>query len=119
LPVAFNSGTNLERMQELVQGDVTRRLAGKGVCRELDEQYEYLKSLASGMKGSTRTPSMKLNIRTGFAALKREYPAIRHLDNKQELARLMDMVARGERRKVRQLLTQSILNRDSRPKELR
>lgn len=118
LPVAFNSGTNLERIQELVQADVTRRLAGRGVCPDLDEQYLYIKSLASGIKGSTRTPSMKLNIRLGFASLKRQYPVVRHLENKQEFKRLLDMVVRGERRKVRQLLTQSILSGDFRPKEL-
>jgi hypothetical protein len=118
LPVAFNSGTNLERMQELVQGDVTRRLAGKGVCADLDEQYRHLKSLDSGLRGSTRTPSMKLNIPTGFAALKRQYPVIRYLENKQEFKRLLDMVADGQRKKVRQLLTQSILKGEFRPREL-
>ena len=118
LPVAYNSGTNLERMQELVQGDVTRRLAGRGICADLDEQYRHLKSLESGLKGSSRTPSMKLDLRGGFASLKRDYPAIRHLENKQEFRRLLEMVEHGERRKVRQLLTQSILRGDVRPKEL-
>jgi hypothetical protein len=105
-------------MQELVQGDVTRRLAGKGVCADLDEQYRHLKSLDSGLRGSTRTPSMKLNIPTGFAALKRQYPVIRYLENKQEFKRLLDMVADGQRKKVRQLLTQSILKGEFRPREL-
>jgi hypothetical protein len=118
LPVAFNSGTNLERIQELVQADVTRRLAGRGICAELDEQYRHLRSLESGLKGSTRTPSMKLNISTGFASLKRQYPVIRYLENKQEFKRLLDMVERGQRKKVRQLLTQSILKGEYRPREL-
>lgn len=118
LPVAFNSGSNLERIQELVQADVTRRLAGKGVCPDLDEQYRYLRSLESGLKGSMRTPSMKLNIGTGFSALKRQYPVIRYLENKAEFRRLLDMVADGQRRKVRQLLTQSILKGEFRPREL-
>ena len=118
LPVSFSSGSNLERMQELVQGEVARRLAGKGVCPELDEQYRHLKSLDSGIRGSSRIPSFRLDLRAGFSALKRTFPVMRRLENKNEFSRLLSLVAAGDAGKVRRLLTQFIMTGEERHREL-
>lgn len=104
LPVTFSSGTNLERLQEQVVAEVTRRLAGKGVSAELDEQYRHLKSLESGRRGSSRLPSFKLDIQAGFGALKRTFPAARYLESKSDFKRLVSMVARGKRGEAVRLL---------------
>lgn len=114
LPVSYSSGTNLERMQELVQGDVARRLAGKGVCPDLDEQYRQVKSLDSGIRGSWRVPSFRLDLRAGFAALKASYPVMRRLENKTEFSRLLALVASGDGKKLQRFLTQVILSGDHR-----
>ena len=118
LPVMFNSGTNLERLQELVEADVTRRLAGKGVCEELDEQYRHLKSLGSGTRGSSRLPSFKLDIPSGFGALKRKFPVMRAIENKTDFKRLLTMVAHGSRKEALAYLMRSALPLEARFKEL-
>lgn len=118
LPVVFGSGTNLERLQEQVEADVTRRLAGKGVSEELDEQYRYLKSLASGRRGSSRLPSYKLDIPAGFGALKRKFPLMRHLESKSDFKRLVALVAQGKRKEALKLLSQPPLASDASPMEL-
>ncbi len=118
LPVEYNSGTNLERLQELVEADVTRRLAGKGLCEELDEEYRHLKSLESGIRGSSRLPSFKLDIAGGFGALKRKFPVMRYIENKSDFRRLVSMIARGSRKDALALLIRSSLPLETRFKEL-
>ena len=63
IPVSFRSGTNLDRIMELVRMDVVRRIAGRGVSPEIDREYRRLRSLESGTRGSSRTASMKLEPR--------------------------------------------------------
>jgi len=118
LPVTFNSGTNLERLQELVEADVTRRLAGKGLCEELDEQYRHLKSLESGIRGSSRLPSFKLDIAGGFGALKRKFPVMRYIENKTDFTRLVTMVGEGRRKDALAFLIRSGLPLEAHFKEL-
>ena len=98
LPVTFRSGTNLDRMRELVQTELIRRLAGKGICSALDEDYRFRKSLDSGRRGSSRLPSFKLDVRKGFQELKKLYPALRRLEDRREFARLVDLVERSGKR---------------------
>ena len=111
LPVRFRSGTNLERMQELVQAEVARRAAGKGICPELDREYQYIKSLESGLKGSSRLPGFKLATRRCFRILKCRFPALRGLEDKEEFKKLVEMVRLQGRRSVQKLVTKNLMRR--------
>jgi hypothetical protein len=68
-----------------------RRLAGRRVCPELDREYRYRRSLESGRAGSTRLPGFKLDTRHGFSELKNLYPALKRIEDKQELAALAQL----------------------------
>ncbi|MBN1699489.1 MAG: hypothetical protein JW881_18350 [Spirochaetales bacterium] len=109
IPVIYPSGTNLSRMQEMVKAEITRRLAGKGVCPELDRHYFFLKSLESGRRGSSRTPSMKLDTAMGFSLLKNRYPFLKLLERKDLFKRLLGLVRRrgvvAARRTVLKIIT--------------
>jgi hypothetical protein len=91
LPVRFRSGTNLDRLRDLVRAEVVRRLAGRRVCPALDREYRYRRSLESGRTGSTRLPGFKLDTRLGFAELKNLYPGLKRIENKPELAALAEL----------------------------
>jgi hypothetical protein len=91
LAVRFRSGTNLDRLRDLVRAEVVRRLAGRKVCPALDQEYRYRRSLESGRTGSTRLPGFKVDTRRGFAELKNLYPGLKRIENKQELAALAEM----------------------------
>jgi hypothetical protein len=91
LAVRFRSGTNLDRLRDLVRAEVVRRLAGRKVCPALDREYRYRRSLESGRTGSTRLPGFKLDTSRGFAELKNLYPALKRIENKQELAALAEV----------------------------
>jgi len=98
LPVTYRTGTNVSRVQDLAIGELVRRLAGRGVCRKLDEEYEYLRSMRSGTRGSTRFPSLHLNVGRGFSALKRDFPHLRALENREQFQKLLELAAAGGRR---------------------
>jgi hypothetical protein len=112
IPVRLRSGTNLDRLRELVQGEVVRRLAGKRVCPELDRDLAFRKSLASGRYGSSRLPRFKMDLHRGFGALKSLYPALQRLEDKGELAGLLELVrSRGRgaaQRAIEGLLRSSV-----------
>ncbi len=98
LTVTQRSGTNLDRKMELVRMDLVRRLAGKGVCPELDKEYRRLKSLESGKQGSSRTPSLRMDPVWGFKALKDEFPALARLEDKKGFKELENLAAKGNAR---------------------
>jgi hypothetical protein len=104
LEVHYRSGTNLERKMEQVRAAVTKGLCGKGICTALDGEYGYLKSLESGIHGSSRLPSFKVNLKRGFHQLKRLYPLLGCLEDKTQFQRL-EALARsvGKRRAQRWL----------------
>jgi hypothetical protein len=91
LPVRFRSGTNLDRRMELVRSDLVRRLAGRRVSEKLDREYRRLKSLESGIRGSSRTPSLKLDPVGSFRMLKREFPVLARLEDKEAFRELAAM----------------------------
>lgn len=97
IPVAvtLRSGTNLDRKMELVRMDLVKRLAGRGVCPELDREYERLKSLGSGMRGSSRAASLKLDAAWGFTVLKKNFPVLSRLEDKEAFKELEDLASRG------------------------
>jgi len=103
-PVRFRSGTNVSRMQELVLGELVRRLAGKGVCPALDARYSYLKSLESGRQGSSRLPGFRLHTPRALAELKIVYPYLGSLQDRRNFGRCLELVRRAGRRAPRQLL---------------
>jgi hypothetical protein len=89
--VTWRSGTSTDRLMEVVRAEVVHRLAGAGVCAELDREYQWVRSLESGLRGSSRTPSMRIDPGKGFRMLKGDYPALARLEDKeafQELARM-------------------------------
>jgi hypothetical protein len=97
--VKYKSGTNLDRLREMVQTEFVRRLAGKGICPALDEDYRFRKSLESGRRGSSRLPSFKIDVSRGYQEIKQLYPALMVLENKQEFQKLVDLVRlRGRKR---------------------
>lgn len=97
LRVTYRSGTNLDRMQDLIKGDITRQAAGRGICADLDAAYYHLRSLESGIRGSSRTPGLRLNVRRGFQHLKRTAPALARLEDRAELRRLLALVTSSSR----------------------
>ncbi len=108
LPVTMRSGTNLDRKMELVRADLVRRLAGRGLSPELDREYRRLKGLESGIRGSSRAASLKLDAQWGFRVLKQSFPSLARLEDKQgflELAGLAESGSLGaSERKVSALL---------------
>jgi hypothetical protein len=113
IPVKYKSGTNLDRLKEMVQTELVRKLAGKGICPALDEDYRFRKSLESGRRGSSRLPSFKLDIRRGFQELKTLYPVLKRLEDKGEFQQLVDLVSSSGRRRSQQLI-ESMIQGDSR-----
>jgi hypothetical protein len=95
LPVSYRSGTNLDRIMEQVRMDVVRRIAGRGVSKELDREYRHLRSLESGMRGSSRTASMKLDTAWGYRVLRQEFPFLARLADKKRFEQLASVIRAG------------------------
>ena len=98
LAVSYRSGTNLDRVRDMVKQQMARRLAGRGVSETLDQNYRHLRSLQSGLRGSSRTPSLKLDAHRAFIQLKREIPMLRRIDTTDGLRQLLEMAGRSRRR---------------------
>jgi len=96
LPVTFRSGTNLDRIMEQVRTDVVRRIAGRGVSSELDREYRHLRSLESGIRGSSRTASMKLDASWGYRVLRQEFPFLARLADKKRFEELVGEIRGGK-----------------------
>ena len=88
VPAEFASKTNADRVMELVRMDFIKSIAGRGISQELDREYGYLKSLKSGIKGSSRTPSLKINTEKGYRIVKRDIPYLTCLENKNAFLKL-------------------------------
>jgi hypothetical protein len=95
LTVQYRSGTNLDRLRDLVVADVVRRLAGKGVSPDLDREVRFRRSLESGLQGSSRLPRSRLNTRRGFLRLKGLYPLLQRLEDRREFAALVELAVKG------------------------
>ncbi len=106
LPVTFRSGTNLDRVMELVRMDVVRRIAGKGVSSVVDEEYRHLRSLESGTRGSSRTASMKIDTAWGFRVLRQDFPVLARLADKEKFQELVNLVhgRPGAERRIESLM---------------
>ena len=96
LSVTFRSGTNLDRIMEQVRMDVVRHIAGRGVSRELDREYRHLRSLESGIRGSSRTASMKLDTAWGYRVLRQEFPFLARLADKRRFEELVGEIQTGK-----------------------
>jgi len=95
LSVTFRSGTNLDRRMELVRMDVVRRIAGRGVSAEIDEEYRRLRSIESGIRGSSRLPSFKLDPGWGSWVLRQDFPFLARLSDKKGFRELVRLVRFG------------------------
>jgi hypothetical protein len=109
LPVTYLSGTNLSRTRELVQLQIVRGLAGRGVCRALDEQLADLKRLESGPRGSSRAPSLKLTLRGNYERLRRELPGLAVLDDDRQFRALLKIARTNNMRMVASAVHSRIL----------
>ena len=101
LETVFSSGNNLDRIREMVTDEVTRMVAGRGICPELDREYRRLKRLDSGTAGSSRTPGFKIDTAEGFRILKFVYPALRILDDPNRFRLLLSSARQGDMKAVR------------------
>jgi hypothetical protein len=90
--VTYRSGTNLDRKMELVRADLVKRIAGRGVSAEIDAEYARLKSLESGMRGSSRLASMKIDAAGGFRVLRQSFPFLSRLEDKERFRALVSIV---------------------------
>jgi hypothetical protein len=114
IPGQLRSGTNLDRIRELIKMELVWRLAGRGVCRGLDEELDWVRSMESGSRGSRLFPRARLEVERGFSHLRRSYPVLAALDSREGTRRLLTGAAesmqggRGGtqrlRRRVRRLL---------------
>jgi hypothetical protein len=95
LPVQLRSGTNLDRKMELVRMDVVRRIAGRCVSAEIDQEYRRLKSIESGLRGNSRTPSLKLDPSWGYWVLRQNFPFLARLSDKDRFQELVQVVRSG------------------------
>jgi hypothetical protein len=95
LTVSFRSGTNLDRKMELVRMDVVRRIAGRRVSAEIDAEYRRLRGLESGIRGNSRTTSMKLDAAWGYRVLRQDYPFVGRLSDKKRFEELVRIVQTG------------------------
>lgn len=95
LPVTFRSGTNLDRKMELVRMDVVRRIAGRKVSDAIDKEYRRLRSIRSGIRGNSRTTSMRLDAVWGYRVLRQDFPFLRRLADKAMFEKLVDLVHSG------------------------
>ncbi len=118
LPVERSSGTNLDRAMDLIRDDLTRRLAGTGACAKRDKELENLRRLETGRRGSSLFPRSKLNTRRGFRMLKKRIPAIKMLEDKSIVAKLLeeaDSLSAGE---ARRLIEKRLERRRMEPKNI-
>ncbi len=107
IAVSFRSGTNLDRKMELVRMDVVKRIAGKGVSGAIDQEYRRLRSIESGIRGSSRTASMKLDPVWGYRVLRQDFPFLARLADKGRFQELVDLVHRegaGSERRIAALI---------------
>jgi hypothetical protein len=98
IEVFYGSGTNLDRFREMVRTEFVRRLAGRGICPALDEDYRFRKSLASGRRGSSRLPSLKVDVQRAYREIKRMVPGVGLLDDNRTLRNLLTIVTKNRRR---------------------
>lgn len=98
LPVTLRRGSNLDRLREMVQQEVVRRLAGRGISEDLDREYRYRRSLDSGSRGSSRVPSQKLDFARCYRGLQARHPGLVRLEDDRELGRLLEIARTGGRR---------------------
>jgi len=106
--VRFLSGTNLDRMRELVQTQIVKAAAGEGLCSELDREYRYLKSMDSGIRGSSLRPSLKLDPLEGFRMLEASYPSLRRLESRREFRRIAEVMSSEGRKAARRHIEELI-----------
>jgi len=112
LPVQFGSGNNLQRLRELMQQEVVRRLAGRGISERLDAEYRFRRSLASGRRGSSRVPSQKLDFAECYRELRGQYPALGRLEDDRELRRVLDTVTGSGRREAARVVKALLVRQD-------
>ncbi|HUI70963.1 MAG TPA: hypothetical protein VL354_10630 [Spirochaetia bacterium] len=117
--VTFKSGTNLDRKMELVRMDVVRRIAGRGVSPEIDREYRRLRSIESGLRGSSRTPSFKLDPAWGSWVLRRDFPFLSRLSDKERFQELVRIVQSGSLRSSEQRIAALVTQDQERDTEKR
>ena len=88
--VEVHSGTNIDRIRDLVQSEVVRRCANDGFTPELDREYQRLTPGGSDHRTGTRAPSLRLDHRRLFFYMVKSYPALIRIDDRAELSQLLE-----------------------------
>ena len=88
--VEVRSGTNIDRIRDLIQSEVVRRCANEGFVPELDREYQSLTPREGDHRTGTRAPSLRLDHRRLFFYMVRYYPSLIRIDDRAELSRLLE-----------------------------
>ncbi len=107
--VDVRSGTNLDRMRELIQSEVVRRCAGGGFAAEIDREYRRLAPAGGRRAFGTVPHSLRLDHRRLFPALRRAFPVLRHLEDRAELHSLLEHCRRYGEAATRRLIEMELL----------
>jgi hypothetical protein len=62
------------------------------VSGEIDKEYRRLRSIESGIRGSSRMASMKLDPAWGYRVLRQDYPFLARLADKGKFAQLVEII---------------------------
>lgn len=107
--VDVRSGTNLDRMRELIQSEVVRRCAGGGFAVEVDREYRRLAPGGRRRAFGTVPHSLRLDHRRLFPALRRAYPVLRRLEDRAQLRSLLSHCRRYGESATRRLIEMELL----------
>ena len=108
LEASYSTGTNLDRVMELVRDEVVRKIAGKGLSEPLDTEIERLKSLESGRLGNRLFPRSALDTSRWYSRVCLRYPQLRVLEDKAAVQRFISVATRSRPRALRKQIAQAL-----------
>jgi hypothetical protein len=105
VPVISSTGNRLDRIRESIQSEILRDVAGSGISPEIDREFRLAMSPESGLRGGSSDPlGTSLRIDELFRMLSTQYPFLKRLYDREEMAKLVDLAEKGEAREVRAYL---------------
>ena len=101
LEASYSTGTNLDRVMELIRDEVVRKIAGKGLCEPLDAEIDRLRSLESGRRGNRMFPRSALDTSRWFSRVRLRYPQLQILEDKSAVTRFISIALHSRTRALR------------------